>query len=103
MTSPGAIYNGTGPAGISGPERASIVSEIIRKPLSFAVITEDQLRGGLAKAELPPFVVDAVVEIKTTFVHGYFDILTSDVERLSGRAPRSFRDVVGAMLSQAAR
>jgi len=96
----GAIYNGTGTAIVSGPEKAAIVSEILGKPLSYAVISEDQLRGGLSQASLPPFVIDAIAEIKQTFVQGYFDILTSDVERLSRRAPRSFRDVVATTLSK---
>jgi NAD(P)H dehydrogenase (quinone) len=96
----GAIYNGSGPAIVTGPEKAAIVSEIVGKPLSYAVIAEDQLRAGLSQAGLPPFVIDAVAEIKRTFVQGYFDILTSDIERLSGRAPKSFRDVVRAALSK---
>jgi hypothetical protein len=33
-------------------------------------------------------------------VRGYFDILTSDIERLSGRASKSFRDVVAATLTK---
>jgi NAD(P)H dehydrogenase (quinone) len=96
----GAIYNGTGPMIVSGPEKAAIVSEILGKPRSYAAITEDQLRAGLSQAGLPPFVIDVVAKIKETFVQGYFDILTSDVERLSGRAPKSFRDVVAETLSK---
>ena len=96
----GAIYNGTGPGIVSGPDKAAIVSEIGGKPLTYAVITEEQLRAGLSQAGLPPFVIDAVVEIKQTFVRGYFDVLTSDIERLSGRAPKSFRDVLAATFSK---
>jgi hypothetical protein len=40
------------------------------------------------------------IEAHRTFVHGYFDILTSDIERLSGRAPQSFREVLTATLSK---
>jgi NAD(P)H dehydrogenase (quinone) len=94
----GAIYNGTGPAIVNGPDKATIVSEILGEPLSYAVITEEQLRAGLSQAGLPPFVVAAVVEIKTTFVQRSFDILTTDIERLAGRAPKSFRDVLAATL-----
>jgi NAD(P)H dehydrogenase (quinone) len=98
----GAIYNLTGPAIVSGSERAAMVSEIVGKPIGYAVITADQLRAGLSQAGLPELIIDAMVEIKTTFVHGHFDILTSDVERLSGRPPRSLRDVLAATLSSAA-
>jgi NAD(P)H dehydrogenase (quinone) len=94
------MYNGTGSAIVSGPEKAAIVSDVLGKPVSYAVISEDQLRGGLSQAGLPLFVIDAVAEIKRTFVQGYFDVLTSDIERLSGRAPKSFRDVLAATLSK---
>jgi NAD(P)H dehydrogenase (quinone) len=96
----GAIYSGSGPAIISGPEKAAIVSEILGKPLGYVALTVDQLRASLSQAGLPPFVIDAVVEIKMMFVQGHFDILTSDIERLSGRAPRPFRDILAAMLSK---
>ena len=99
----GAIYNGTGPAIIDGPGKAAIVSDVVGKPVSYAAITADQLRAGLSQAGMPEFVVEAIVEIKTTFVRGHFDILTSDIERLAGRAPRSFRDVLAATLKGSAK
>jgi NAD(P)H dehydrogenase (quinone) len=52
---------------------------------------------------MPEFVVEAIVEMKTTFVQRAFDILTSDIERLAGRAPRAFRDVLAATLTGGAR
>ncbi|PSJ57446.1 SDR family oxidoreductase [Kumtagia ephedrae] len=90
----GAIYNATGPAVISGTERAAIASEILGRPLGWIVIGPDQLRHGLTQAGLPAEIIDAIVEIKTTFVQGYFDVLTTDVQRLSGRAPKSLREAL---------
>lgn len=95
----GAIYTGTGPSAITGPERAAIVAELLGKPISYAVITEEQLRAGLSQAGLPGPIIEALVEIKHTFVQGKFDIVTGDVERLSGRAPKSFRDVLAQKLA----
>jgi NAD(P)H dehydrogenase (quinone) len=95
----GAIYNGTGAAIVTGPERAAIVSEIVGKPISYAEITEEQLRGGMTQAGMPEHVIDVVAEIKRTFVQGYFDVVTSDIERLSGRSPKSLRDVLAATLA----
>lgn len=94
----GAIYSGTGPAVITGSERAAIVSELLGKPINYAVITEDQLRAGLSQASLPDLVIDALVEIKRTFVQGKFDIVTGDIERLSGRPPKSLRDILAQQL-----
>lgn len=90
----GAIYNITGPAIVTGPERAAIASAVFGKPLQYVAISPDQLGAGLTQAGLPAEAVDAVIEIKHTFVEGNFDILTNDVQRLSGHVPKSLRDVL---------
>jgi NAD(P)H dehydrogenase (quinone) len=95
----GAIYNATGPERLSGAERAAIVAEVTGKPMSFMTITEEQLRGGLAQAGLPEDVVNAVASIQASFVAGAFDILTGDVERLSGQPPKSLREILASSLS----
>lgn len=96
----GAIYNITGPAIVTGPERAAIASNALGKPLAFAVVSEDQLRDGLSQAGWPAELVDVVTEIKSTFVKGYFDVVTGDVQRLSGRAPKSLHDVFSSSQPQ---
>ena len=94
----GATYNATGPALLSGAERATLIAEISGRPVSFRLITEEQLRAGLTKAGLPAGAVAAVFSIHEAFAAGAFDILTSDVERLSGRAPKTLRDVLAGTL-----
>jgi NAD(P)H dehydrogenase (quinone) len=95
----GAIYNVTGPATVTGPERATIVSDIIGKPVHYVVVAEDQFRGGLVQAGLPEPIIDAFTEIKKNFVRGQFDIVTGDFERLAGRPAKTLRDVLAATLS----
>jgi NAD(P)H dehydrogenase (quinone) len=95
----GAIYNVSGPAAVTGAGRALIAAELTGKPLQFAVITETQLRGGLSQANLPQEIVEAMVEIKHSFVAGAFDTVSGDTERLAGRKPRSLREVLAATLS----
>jgi NAD(P)H dehydrogenase (quinone) len=90
----GAIYNATGPERLSGAERAALVAEITSRPLAFRVITEEQLRAGLTQAGLPTGAVNTVVSIQTSFAAGTYDIVTGDVERLSGRPPKPLRDVL---------
>jgi NAD(P)H dehydrogenase (quinone) len=94
----GAIYNATGPERLSGAERAALIAEITGRPLAFRVITEEQLRAGLTKANLPAGVVTTVISIQRAFAAGAFDILTGDVERLSGRPPKPLRDVLAGAL-----
>ena len=90
----GAIYNATGARTVTGEERAAIASNVLGKPLSYRVVPADQLRAAMTQMGLPAEVVEVVVDIKTNFVRGDFDIVTGDIERLSGRKPRSFEDVL---------
>jgi NAD(P)H dehydrogenase (quinone) len=94
----GAIYYITGPAVVGGPERAAIASEILGRSISYAVVTKDQLRANLQMAKLPDAIIDVFCEIKTAFVEGKFDIVTGQVERLSGRSPKSLRDILARTL-----
>jgi NAD(P)H dehydrogenase (quinone) len=93
-----AIYNATGPERLSGAERAAVIAEITGRPLAFGVITEQQLRAGLTQAGLPAGAINIVAGIQASFAAGVFDIVTGDVERLSGRPPRPLRDVLAAAL-----
>jgi NAD(P)H dehydrogenase (quinone) len=90
----GAIYNATGPELLSGTDRAGLIADITGRPLAFRIITEEQLRTGLAQAGLPAGAVNIVTGIQASFAAGAFDILTGDVERLGGRPPKPLRDVL---------
>src|SRR5258707_5019610 len=78
----GAIYNATGPERLSGAERAALIAEVTGRPIAFLTVPEEQLRAGLARANLPVAVVDVVISIQASFAAGAFDIVTGDVERL---------------------
>lgn len=94
----GAIYNATGAKSYTGAERAALASEILGKPLGFAVIPVEALQGGMAQMGLPEFVINAVVGIQQDFASGAFDVVTGDVEKLSGRKPQDLRDLLAANL-----
>lgn len=95
----GAIYNLSGPAAVTGSERAAITAELTGKPVNFDVITEAQLRAGLAQAQPPADIVETMVEIKHSFVEGAFDLVSGDTARLVGRKPRSLREILAITLS----
>jgi NAD(P)H dehydrogenase (quinone) len=94
----GAIYNATGPKAYSGAERAAIMSEVLGKAVGFTTVPVEALRGGMAQMGLPTEVVDTVISIQQDFAGGAFDIVTGDVEKLSGRAPKPLRDALTAAL-----
>ncbi len=56
--------SGTGPARLSGAERAAVIAEITGRPLAFRVITEEQLRAGLTQAGLPAGAINTVVSTR---------------------------------------
>lgn len=94
----GAIYNATGPAAVTGAERAALMSETTGKALRFIVHDEAHFRGGLSQAGVPQEYADSLIDIEEHFVAGDYDIVTGDVERLAGRRPRLLREVLIANL-----
>lgn len=96
----GAIYSATGPDRLTGPQRAAAAAAFTGKPFSFVVLPEEALRAGLAQAGLPQDVVNAIVSIQADFAAGAFDIVTGDVERLSGRTPKTLQDVLSELAAR---
>ncbi len=92
----GATYALTGPASLSGAERAAALTASSGKPLPFEVASEDGLRAMLAQGGMPPPVADMMVGMLAHQASGAYDIVTGDVEALSGHAPRPFADVLAA-------
>jgi NAD(P)H dehydrogenase (quinone) len=92
----GAIYQGTGPGSLTAQERAAVFSRAAGKPLAFVQVTPEQLGQGLKGAGLPAPIIDAVLSIQNMWAVGGFDVTTGDIERLSGRKPRSVAEVATA-------
>lgn len=90
----GATYNLSGPAAVSGAERATVVTQASGKPLNFMVLPEAQFRSGLVEANLPDFLVAGFVAMQEAFSNGAYNIVSGDVERLSGSPPRSLHDAL---------
>lgn len=95
----GAIYNLTGPAILTGADIAAAASQALGKPMAFMALSEEQLSASLAQAGLPDGLVRIIIDIKKSFVRGDFDVLTTDVARLSGKTPKTFQDVLAEKLS----
>lgn len=90
----GAIWNLTGPEAVSGTDVSSLISEVTGHAVALNVMTADALRDGLRQAGLPDFAVEAVVSMKQRQARGAYDIVTGDIERLTGDAPRALQDVL---------
>lgn len=90
----GAIYSLSGPERISGAQRADLLSDHTTKPVAFAVMPEAAIRGAMDASGVPTFVIDAVLSMQLAQAEGDYDILTGDIEALTGVPPRSLREVL---------
>lgn len=89
----GAIYQGTGPASLTGEERAAIIAKAAGKPLGFVQITREQFEGGLKQAGLPEPVVGVVLSIHEAWKIGGFNLTGGDIEQLTGKPPRGLAEL----------
>ncbi len=88
----GITYHATGPASIGQPEIAAAIAKASGKPVAFTAITEAEQRAGLEAAGLPAFLVDTFAGFQAALRAGAFDLVTGDVERLSGKRAQSPAD-----------
>jgi NAD(P)H dehydrogenase (quinone) len=85
------IYTLTGPQSFATAEIADLVSKTLGKPLTVVQITDEQLAAGLRQHGLPEPVVDMIVSIDANTRGGFLDLVTGDVEKLSGRKSQTLK------------
>ncbi len=81
----------TGPELLTTKQITTLASEVTGKPLAVVDLTDEQLAGGMKAAGVPEVLIPMLVSFDTTTREGGFDILTSDVEKLTGRKPETLR------------
>jgi NAD(P)H dehydrogenase (quinone) len=85
----GVTYHASGPASLTAAQIADIIAKVGKTTVQFSALTVPQLESGLAAAGLPPFIASAISRFQQALQAGAFDVVTGDVERLSGRQPES--------------
>lgn len=98
----GITYHATGPVSITQPEIAEVIARASGKPVAFTAITEAQQRAGLEAAGLPPALVNIFGGFQAALRAGAFDLVTNDVERLSGKRAQSPAEFLTRGLASAA-
>jgi NAD(P)H dehydrogenase (quinone) len=102
-------YEITGPDLLSYRDVAKIASEIAHKPITYTVVTDDEMLDSLLKAGVPrhyheglntPGVgtssAEDIVSYERGIRGGHFAVKSNDVETLLGRPPISLRQVFEA-------
>jgi uncharacterized protein YbjT (DUF2867 family) len=85
----------TGPEALSHDDVATIITEVTGRPVTHHRLTYDQMRDRLT-AEVPAEFAALLAGMDRAIAAGAEDRVTDTVQRLTGRAPRSFRALVEA-------
>ena len=81
----------TGPELFTTQQIAALASEATGNPLAVVELTDEQLAGGMAHAGVPDMLIPMLVSFDTNTRQGGFDVLTNDVETLTGQKPTTLQ------------
>ncbi|MCG5479502.1 SDR family oxidoreductase [Sinorhizobium alkalisoli] len=85
----GLAFDLTGPKALSYHEAAAILSQAIGRPIVYKPVDEETFVGMLATAGVPEDYARYVAGVFRPVREGRMDRVTADVERLTGKKPRS--------------
>jgi len=88
----GRTYRLTGPVAVTYADLAASLSNVTGRPVTFVPVPDDVARAGMLGAGLPEWLADALVALYGRLRAGVAAEVTADVQRLTGRAPRTFAD-----------
>ncbi|MCW2986281.1 MAG: NmrA family transcriptional regulator [Conexibacter sp.] len=97
----GKAYDITGPELLGGDDLAKVYASVGDVPVVPVAVDDDAFAAGLVAAGLPAAAAPLLVSFGVAIRAGELDQRSDDVEALTGRAPRSVADVVGAALATA--
>jgi NAD(P)H dehydrogenase (quinone) len=90
------VYDITGPEPLSQSDVAALLSEVSGHPVEAVAVDDDTFVEGLTAAGLPEPAARAIATYGRAIREGYIDQTSDAVENLTGRAPRSLREVFEA-------
>lgn len=89
------VFHITGPAALDLHDVAREISHITGRYLRYEVITVEAYRTALIHSGCEPIYVDAfTMMLFSSIPRGYFQLVSTDVMRLTHRHPEKFRDCV---------
>lgn len=86
----GQTYTLTGGEALTQPEIAAHIGDAISTSVTYVDLTDDQMRGALLGMGLPEWMADDYTALGVVQRNGWAAEVTGDVERILGRAPRTF-------------
>ena len=89
-----AIYTETGPEAITYSDVAATMSEVFGQPIEHVDLTPEQWYEHILKMNVPEPVARTSMSFVKATLAGEFGILTDDYERITGRKPRTFKQLL---------
>ncbi|MBP1853479.1 SDR family oxidoreductase [Rhizobium halophytocola] len=81
------IYTLTGARALSVDDVAAAAAKVVGKPVKVVQLDDTQLAGGMQQAGVPEAIIPMLMSFEQNTRAGGFDIITGDVESLSGKPP----------------
>ncbi|MCM1970607.1 NAD(P)H-binding protein [Streptomyces sp. G1] len=88
----GRVYELTGPESLTHADQARILGEAIGRPIEYAELPVEAVRRAMS-AHVPGPVLDGILKVWSEAV-GRTAPITTDIEKVTGRPARSYRDWV---------
>ncbi len=92
----GEIYELTGPRAFTFQEAADLMSEVSGRQVAYFNEPIQEAFESRMDPDVPDWQIDAWVTTYLAIARGEFDLVTDDVQRLTGHPPRDLRDVLTA-------
>ena len=86
------VHTLTGPKAYTAEEVAELANAALGTSIAVVNLGDEQLAEGMKQAGVPDPVVPVLVSMDTNVRNGGLDVVTGDVETLSGKAPVTLED-----------
>jgi NAD(P)H dehydrogenase (quinone) len=94
------VYDITGPELVTQAQMAALVTEITGRHVDAVAIDDEEATQNLTAVGLPADMAMAYASFGTAIREGVLDVVSPHVEDLTGRRPRSLREVLEAHRSE---
>lgn len=86
----GKVLTLSGPEALTYTEMASKLSAALGREITYADVPDDAFKQGAMAAGIPEYYVDALIDLIHFYADNQASAITSDVEQVTGAAPRTF-------------
>ena len=92
----GRVYEITGPEALSQSDIARLITAVAGRPVRVVPTGDRRLMWSLGRLGTPKPVARTIVDLGIATREGYFDVVDPAFEQITGRSPRTLRDVLVA-------